>query len=425
MSARERLVLPALAISVLIVALSAPRALAASLCDNEYEVAVLALSKAQLPQGTQQKLVSKVYNARRMSRGAAANARTKAVQQLDQALQLLDSNATKNVAAETRAKLRTAIDGYAGCLRSAPVLQVVQVTVRALTYTEAGGNTPVSAGEGIEIRLDGDTAGKTKKDGTLVVPVTVGEHTFAAAAAASFGASQFLDVTAAATVDLVMTFGGDYTVGADLQIDELTDNVLQPAAATVTARFLDADLATVKLKTIQRIELSSTGSEIIDLTKKFSLKGQGELVSTDVVGFKQLLTDRYGPFELLVVAAGSDGRVYRNTARFDLGRYRAGGSVGSPSQVAVPVSNIAVRLTNDRSGHAFWTTTSASGAVSLPNLMPEGVYMIWCETVHQNIRYYCSDAFFLNAERNFSLRLFALAGPAAETVSAATTEAGQ
>jgi hypothetical protein len=422
MSRRERFILRALAIGLLIAALSAPSASAASLCDDEYEIAVLALSKAQLPQGTQQKLVSKVYNARRMSRSAAANGRTRAVQQLEQALQLIDSNATKSVAAETRAKLRTAIDGYAGCLRSAPALQVVQMTVRALLAADGG--TPAPA-EGVEVRVDGESAGKTKKDGTLVVPVTAGEHTFAAVSSAAVGASAFLDVTAPATVDLVLAFGGDYSVTADLQVDELTDNVLQPSAATVTARFLDSDLATVKLKTLDRVELSSTSSDIVDLGKKFTVKAQGEIVSNDVAGFKQLLNDRYGPFELLISATGNDGRVYRNKVRFDLGRYRASGAIGSPSAVSVPLSDIPVRFTNDRSGQAFWATTGANGTVALPGLMPEGVYLVWCETVHQNVRYYCADAFVLNADRNFTMRLFALAGPAAEPISAATTEQGR
>lgn len=424
MSDRERTVLPALVISLLIAALVAPHASAASVCDNEFEISVLALSKARLPQGTQQKLVTKVYNARRMSRSAEGNGRTRAIQQLEQALHLLDSNATKSVAAEAVTNLRAAIGGYAGCLRTAPALQTVQVTVRALTVPDAGG-APVPAGEGVEIRLDGEPVGKTKKDGTLTFPVTVGEHTFTAASAVAVGASSFVDVTAAMTVDLVLAFGGDYSLTADLQIDELGDNVLQPTASTVTARFLDADLNTVKLKTIHRIELSSTGSEIVDLKSKFAVKGQGELASTDPAGFKQLLANRYGPFELLVIAAANDGRVYRNNVRFDLGRYRTGGTVAPPAQVPVPLGNIAVRLTNDRSGQAFWATTGANGSLTLPNLMPEGVYMVWCETVHQNVRYYCADAYVLNADRNFSLRLFALAGPAAEPAATATTEQGQ
>lgn len=408
----------------LVLLLSVPTLTAASICDSDHDGLLLALSEARLPQGTQQKIVTKVQNARRQSKSSAPNSRSNAIKQLEQALQLLDSNATRDVAADTRTKLRSAITAYASCLSSAPALQSVPVTVRVKQVGDTAGTT-VPAGANVEIRLDGETAGKTKPDGTATLTVTLGDHSFAAVAAADYGALLRVEVTQATqTLDLVMNGGADFAVRAQLQIDELADHVLQPTFKTFTARFLDAEGNTVKLKTLSRFELTSTGGELTDLRPSIALKN-GEMASTDVAALRQILNDRFGPYELVVSGADNDSRVYRNKITFDLGRHRASGAVTSPASVAVPLAGIPVRLTNDRNGFVFWATTAANGTLTLPALLPEGVYLVYCNTVHQSIRYFCADAFVLNADRNFSLRLFALAGPAAEPMALSTSTGGR
>lgn len=403
-----------------------PSASAASLCDPEYDNVTIALGEARLPQGTQQKIVSKVDTARRQSRSSAPNSVKNAIRQLDQALQLLDSNATKDVAPATRTKLRAAISAYSACLTSTPAPQNVQVTVRVTRVGETAGAT-VSAGKDIEIRVDGDIVGKTKADGSAAVTVPVGEHLFAAVASPDYGATLLIEITPATTIlDLVMNGGGDFSIPAALQIDELVDSVIQPTFPSFTARFLDRDGNTIKLKSLRQVEMTSTGGELTDLRTSFTLKNStGELVCSNVAALRQILADRFGPYELVVAGVDNDDRLYRNRVTFDLGRFRAGGVVNSPTQVAVPLSGISLRLTNDRNGFVFWGTTGANGSLTFPALMPEGVYLVSCSTVYQSIRYFCADAFVLNADRNFSLRLIALAGPAAEPVTPAASTQGQ
>ena len=99
-------------------------------CSSNYESATSALSNAPIGVGLRTKLLSHVNNAWRIYSSDNKNSLKNALKELDQALKLLDLNATKQIPPQTRDSISQAIESMRSCLAGAPAADTATLTVR-------------------------------------------------------------------------------------------------------------------------------------------------------------------------------------------------------------------------------------------------------------------------------------------------------
>jgi hypothetical protein len=262
---------------------------------------------------------------------------TNALLQTESAKQTLGGLAFHDVSGEQTAKIGAAIDSFAACLRD----------------LDAGGGT---------------SATTSKRQVT--------------------------------TLDEEPSDPGDFAVIAELQIDEAQDAVVPRGFAGFTMRLLDSEGQTIPVATIVELQLLD-GGNIGNVASAFSITTTGAVVAADPAALRDLLADKFGPYEVRLRALDPQGQTYQGSVHFDLGRYTAHGIVQAPA--GVDASSVPVRLTNQRDHFSFWETTASGGALTFPALLPEGPYIVSCEFVRDGMRYHVADAFVLDANKTFTI----------------------
>src|SRR5438445_3918034 len=121
-------------------------------CETQHQLVIGALEAAKLPEGTHQKIATKVENAWRIFSSASTQSGKNAAAQLDQAKKLLDGAAVKNVPAELRSALASAIDAFSACIGSSSI-PTAPVTVRVSLAATTVGALPTPAGPGVTLRV--------------------------------------------------------------------------------------------------------------------------------------------------------------------------------------------------------------------------------------------------------------------------------
>src|SRR4051794_9014896 len=106
---------------LLVAVLFSVEAALADPCETEHQFVLGALEAAKLPEGTHQKIATKVENAWRIFASGSTQSGKNAASQLDQAKKLLDGAAAKNVPADLRDALRSAIDAFSTCIGSSSI----------------------------------------------------------------------------------------------------------------------------------------------------------------------------------------------------------------------------------------------------------------------------------------------------------------
>ena len=153
-------------------AAAAPFPVVVAACDSSYEAAAAAIKDAWLGQGLERKLLTKVDNSWRVYQSGMKNSQKNAVKQLENALRLLDSPATKQIPPASREKIRKAIENFLACLSGAPPVDTATLTVRTFLPSDVavdGRGDP--AGAGVIIKIGGIEFGLTGAEGTATLQV--------------------------------------------------------------------------------------------------------------------------------------------------------------------------------------------------------------------------------------------------------------
>jgi hypothetical protein len=387
-------------------------------CETEYQSATMALSAAKLPEGTHQKIATKIASAWRMFASGSAQSNKNAAAQLDQAKKLLDGPAVKNVPIELRNDVAAAIDAFSACIASSAV-PTAPVTVRVFTGETTAAPGP-AAGGGVTIRVDGDEAGKTKPDGTATINIPLGVHKLSAEQLPdSKGSARPTEIVESGNlpVDIVMVSGADLSIPAELQLTELQDGVLSRDFTAATLQFVGDDGKTIRIRRVDTIELRSE-SELLDVTKMFAVRSDGTIALSSADAFRTEVLDRYDPLRLSVHAFDDKGLPYRNAVQFAVGRYRASAVILAPAGVTINPGSIPVSVTNEKVSLSFWATTAADGKAAF-SLLPSGHYLYSCDSVQNNVRYYGRGGFDLDADgKTFNVPLFSIQTPTAAAATA-------
>jgi hypothetical protein len=404
MNALYRRIVRLVCASVLMFAAVSPAAAAGR--ELALQQARAALVDAKLPTGLSQALGAKLVKAARLAAAGSPKALDAAAQQIAEAEGLLDETSARKIPADVRETLRRRFEALSESLRRAPVVMSTPVTVRAWTVDELGAN--VAAGAAVSVRVDGAEVAQTAADGTASIGVAEGDHVFTAAAAVDVGASMTATIAGGSTpppIDIVMGTGGDFSFPCALQIDDATDNVVAANLSSFTLRLRDGGGAAIALQQLTSAAFESPKG-LSNMTAAFAVGSAGEVSATDAVALRTALLDSFGPFTISIRGTDAQGRPYRGSARFDIGRYHLTGVLSGPPSVSVAA--LPVRVTNQRNGFSFWTTTTAAGGIAFPAALPEGVYIARCETVSGGVRYIAHTAFVLDSDKNFTASLQSL-----------------
>ena len=389
-----------LALASLLVSGSAP---AQTACAGEFGDALTAVQSASLSQGTAQKLATKVRNAARMYASASPNGKANALKELRVADDLIDGPSMKSVPTSTKQTLHASIDAVRACLTNAPAVQTTTLTVTVLALP-GDGSTPQAAGANATVTVAGNTA-KTNGKGIATLAAPVGLQTVVAELGNSAGYTKATLVAGTpAQVTVVMEGNRDTSARVLVTSPEIVDGVLPRDFAALTIRFETEAGDAVAIDRLDQVVMRAA-SEIRNFTPMFRASG-GAISLNDRASFAAFILDRVDPFELNVHALDKAANAYSGTLRFAVGRFRP-----TPAIAGASPANVTFKLIHERSGFAFWSTSSADGVFAWP-LLPDGAYLVEGETEQGGQRLYARSGFILDRDKTFPARFFAVTGTA-------------
>jgi hypothetical protein len=219
--------------------------------------------------------------------------------------------------------------------------------------------------------VDGAPVGQTGADGTLTVQVPSGPIVVTAIVPSfSIGqASVTLAPGASVEVSIVLDDGKEVVEDTELVLVEMAEGVLPSSFTSFTLRF-ERDGAVAPIQRLEQIELLNRDGDIVaELAPMFTLSG-GAMVATDPAALRAALMAQSGN-QIAIRAQGVDaaGFTHANTVRFRLGQFQlAGVLVPPPSNPALPVNDIEVRVTLLGTDVVFTRVSDASGRFEIASV---------------------------------------------------------
>jgi hypothetical protein len=376
-------------------------------CIPSYEAAVSSITDARLGQGLENKLLTKIKNSWRTYQSGKKNSTKNALNEIDNALRLLDSPATKQIAPQERENIDRAIRAFRDCLSGAPPVEITTLTVRAFFPTETGtaGN---SAGAGVIIRVNDIESGQTGTDGTVTLQVPAGTLQVEGRLYPSSAGSSEVTVAAgqAGQVDLILEDGKELSEDTRLALDEAPEGVLNRNFTTFTLRFLDGDATVLLASTELQIELldplNGPGQFIQNL---FALQADGRIIATNVSALRNLLLQRSGQLGINVYGVDARGRTHNKVVRFHMGSIRVVGTLQAPpSFPGLNVSGIFVTANILNTNLVFHAVSDAAGKFEFP-LLPTGNMEFKSETLQNGKYYYGQGITVLNQDQSLQVNM--------------------
>lgn len=378
-------------------------------CEADYTAVVTALEGAQLGQGLERKLITKVDNAWRIYQSGIKNSVKIAEHELDVALRLLDSPATKQIPPQLREELGAVITALQSCITGGPPVDTATLVVHTYLPSDAA---PDGHGEpgpaGVSIRVGGVELGVTGDDGSATVQVPAGTILVEARLYPSNQGQAELTLAPGehAEVDLILDDGKELAEESMLVLDEAAEGVLANNFSAFTLRFLSDDSTTVALAEVDEVALlDRNGGPSVFLESKFALQADGSLAATDLNALRSLLLARSGEIQVRVHGSDALGRIHDNVVGFYLARYRVVGTLHAPpSYPALDPAGLFVTATILNTDLVFRRVTDAAGQFELP-LLPAGNLEFSSETFQNDRYYYGQGIVVLNGNLALSINM--------------------
>ena len=378
-------------------------------CSPNYESATSALSNAPVGVGLRTKLLSHVNNAWRIYSSDNQNSLKNALKELDQALKLLDLNATKQIPPQTRDSISQAIQSMRSCLAGAPASDTATLTVRTFLPSDLSADGIGGAGpSGVVIFIDGSEFGTTGADGTatLQVPARTLEVEARLYPSNSGTAVVTLAPNETKQVDIILEDGKELTENATLQIDQLADGILDRNFAALTLRFVKDDGSTAALKSVDLVALlDPQGGASTFVTQLFTLQPDGTLTLNNVNSFRSLLLSRSGKILLNVHGEDTNRRVYERTAEFFVSAFKIAGHLSAPpSNPGLNTAGVFITGTILNTDLVFNVVSDAGGNFEFP-LLPSGNFEFSSETLQNGLYYYGQGILVLNGNKSLNVNM--------------------
>lgn len=316
-----------------------------------------------------------------------------AVAKLDVLIALLEGPRGERVEERARRELTNSIRALKGCLAATHTSALTWITIAV--FDEA--NTPEGgrgepAGAGVFLDADGIPLGRSGPDGTLEAKVPSGTIEIHATKYPSSWGSEGVTLSAgeSRTVSVVMAGDKEPSEESDLLLVEAPVDILPANAASITLKFMqDDDL--VRIESIESIELSDTRGSGRDTLAQYFRVTDGVMRATDVPAVSKFLAQQATDGRpLWIMASGIDeeGRRHYGDVQFQTGKFKLTVTLAAPpSNPALPVSNVTVRVSVGGADAAMRRVSDASGRFDIESL-PDATIDIEAHTIASGNHYY-------------------------------------
>jgi hypothetical protein len=327
---------------------------------------------------------------------------------LDALVALIDGPRGERLQDSKRKELTKSIGALRSCLASAEPAPLATITIHA--FAEDGspeGNPGTPAGEGVYVDVEGIRIGRTGPDGTLQAAVPSGTVRVSAIEyPSSIGGHEVtLSPGESASVRLVLAEGKEPTEDSDLLIPEAPDEILPANATSLTLAF-EQDNAPVAIESIDSIELSDGSGDAGDDLEQFFKVAGAVMHTTDPAAVYRRIAGRSRigrPLWLAVSATDTEGRSHYGGVSFYLGQFTLSVTLAAPpSNPALPISNIPVRVSVVGSDIAMRRVSDANGRFEIESL-PDATLAFDAHTVAAGIHYYANATLTMCADRSVTV----------------------
>jgi hypothetical protein len=292
-----------------------------------------------------------------------------------------------------------------------PALSTVTIRV----FTEDGTRNDgrgAPAGAGVYLDVDGIPIGRSDPKGTLVAQVPSGKIEIHATEYPSSWGTALVDAPpgGSRTVSIVMAGDKEPSEDSDLVLEEAPDGILPASSASLTLKFVQDDRL-VTIEHIDDMELSDAPGESTEAVEELFTVNGGVIRATNVPALFDRITQhsRIGrSLALAAMAVDTEGRTHYGTVRLQLGRFRLAVRLAAPpSNLALPVANIPVRVSVAGSDIAMTRISDANGRFEMESL-PDTTIEFHAHTTAAKDHYYLDADVTVCADRSVTLRMRSL-----------------
>jgi len=328
-------------------------------------------------------------------------------QRSDDALALLDALVAlpdrprgERLEDAVRDPLRTSIRTLRTCVATSQAAPLATITIHAFDEdgtSEGGAGRPV--GEGASVDVEGIAVGRTGPDSTLQAVVPSGTIDIRVTHDASSVGVKVVTLSPGAfsPVSVVLAEGKEPSEDSDLVFEEAPDGLLPVDAASLTLTFMQ-DEAPVPIDHIEEIALSDDPDAFGEDLKPFFTVVHGVIEATNLPALRGRIAaySRNGrPLSLSVITIDTQGRGHYGQLRFQVGEFRLVVTLAPPpSNPALPVSNIKVRVTVGGADVAMNRTSDAQGRFEIESL-PDATLGFEAHTEASGMHYYTNASLTL------------------------------
>lgn len=366
-------------------------------CETQYDAAHVAISTEIDGNGDRQKLRTKLDNAWRAfwkdKKLDIANA------QLDTLSQLLESNATKGVSAESKAVVAEFVGEFRQCINGQVPVGTATLAVSVFTYDETvPGGKGASAGAGVYLFVDGKHLASTDADGKALVTVPAGTVSVQAIVPSTALAEATVQANAGTTVplELILDDSKEVTSPVQLTVSSLSESVLPANFDNFTITLLDGGIPRAAAAVAEVAVEDDLGNTLVRLTDEFEVNAEGRLQPISMANVSNAIRAYAGrSLVLRVMAEDALGFTLVGTVPFYLGQHELQVAlVAPPSNPTLALAGIQVTYRLMGTDLTLVRTSDAQGVLSFGNV-PLGNASLDSTTVQGGLHYYGQASFLL------------------------------
>lgn len=377
---------------------SASQASEGHTCKAQYDATSFIIATEVEGNGDQRKLQTKLDNAWRAfwkeKQPAIANS------SLDTLDQLLASNATKGVSAESKWLIAEDVEAFRDCINGQAPVGTATLSVTVFNFDETspdGRGEP--AGPGVYLFVDGKHLASTDASGLATLTVPAGTVTVEAIVPSTAIVKATVAAPKGATVplQLVLDDSKEVTSPVQLSISGMTGHVLPSTFDSFTITLLDNGAARAAVA-VARVEIEDDlGNTLERLTDDFQVDSMGRLQPVDLAVVANAVARYPGrALVLRVMAVDALGFTLHGTQPLYLGQHTLNVTlVAPPSNPTLPTSGVRVTYQLMGTGLTLVGTSDAAGHVSFGQV-PFGNANLDSMTTQTGRYYYGQASFFLS-----------------------------
>ena len=293
---------------------------------------------------------------------------------LDALVAFLEGARGARVENRTRAELTASIHALKGCLAAARPAPLTWVTISVFEESDiAEGGRGKPAGAGVFLDVEGIPIGRTGPDGTLEAKLPSGTIQIVATEYPSSWGQETVTLSAgdSRAVSIVMASDKEPSEESELVLEEAPDDILPTNPPSVTLKFVQDD-DPVTIETIEELRVSDDPDALGEDLERFFTVTHGSLRATNAAAVYERMArhSRIGrPLSIEAMAIDTEGRTHSGVVGFHLGRFKLAVTLAAPpSNPALPVSNIAVRISIIGSDVAMTRVSDANGRFEIESL---------------------------------------------------------